>query len=203
MKLRVFIFLFAACFKSLAQEKPPVTQPKYDRREEIIYDGNRYRIHNHYLTFGPGFLHSTIRTDLQKMLAIDYQFPIRGSDFQVGAMMSGPDFTVDNNIQFHMCYGFRSEKKTKNIAFYIGPSYATGVVTDASGLPKIYDAFGIYMSLQAVVKFTYDIGLGAELFGEVNNTQSILGLKLVAFFSGAYRGPKKNFNSHVRSENPG
>jgi hypothetical protein len=203
MKLKVFIFLSFVYLKYVAQEKPPAQQPKYDRKEEIIYEGNRYRIHNHYLTFGPGFLHSTLRTDLQKMLAMDYQFPVRGSDFQVGAMMSGQDFTVDNNIEFHMCYGFRSEKKTRNIAFYIGPSYETGVYADASGLPKIYDAFGIHMSLQGVIKFAYDIGIGAELFGEVNNTQSILGLKLVAFFSGAYRGAKKNFNPHVRSENPG
>jgi hypothetical protein len=203
MRLKLLILFCFATLHYLAQDSLVPKKNKYDRREEIIYDGKRYRIHNHYLSIGPGFLYSNIRTDLQKSLALDYQFPIRRANFQIGAFMSGEEFASDNNIQGHIGYGFRKETNTRLFAAYVGHTYSTGVEADAAGLPKFYNALGSYVSVQGVIKFAYDIGLGAELFAELNTRQSILGLKLIAFFSGAYRGPKKNYNPHVRSENPG
>jgi len=41
--------------------------------------------------------------------------------------------------------------------------------------------------------------LGAELFGEVNYKQNLIGIKFIAFFSGAYRGAKKKVNPNVRT----
>ena len=120
----------------------------------------------------------------------------------MGVMMSGPNFGDNNNIQAHVCYGFRRERNTTNLAAYIGPSYFNGV-QGASGSPPIfYDGFGVYGCVQAISKFWYDIGLGVEIFGDISYKQSIYGFRVIAFFSNAYRGPKKNFNPNVRSENP-
>ena len=201
-----FIFILCFCFFAMkSQEKSfkKSERPAYDRKEEIIYQGKRYRIHNSYLTAGPGFLQSNIRSKLQKTIGIDYQFPIRRLNFQAGVMMSGEEFASNNHIQGHICYGIRDEKNKNNLALYFGPSYATGVEGSANtGNPEFYQGFGGYLCIQAVMKFSYDMGLGAELFGELSNRQKIVGLKLVAFFSGAYRGPKRNFNPNVRAENP-
>ena len=203
-KFKCIVILCICFFGLMSQEKSfkKSDRPPYDRKEEIIYQGKRYRIHNSYLTAGPGFLQSNIRSKLQKTIGIDYHFPIRRQDFQVGVMMSGQEFASNNHIQGHICYGFREEKNKNNLALYFGPSYATGVEGDASGSPKFYQGFGAYLSVQGIIKFSYDMGLGAELFGELSDRQKILGLKLVAFFSGAYRGPKRNFNPNVRAENP-
>jgi hypothetical protein len=64
-----------------------------------------------------------------------------------------------------------------------------------------YDGWGLYLSAQAVKKLMYDIGIGIEAFGEVSEYQNSAGIKFILFFSGAYMGPKKNYNPHVRSEN--
>lgn len=204
-KFKCIFILCISFFGLKAQEKSfkKADRPPYDRKEEIIYQGKRYRIHNSYLTAGPGFLQSNIRSKLQKTIAMDFQFPIRRHHFQIGVMMSGEEFASNNHIQGHICYGLRAEKNKNNLALYLGPSFATGVEGQVStGNPIFYNGFGGYLSIQAVMKISYDIGIGAELFGELSSRQKIIGLKLVAFFSGAYRGPKRNFNPNVRSENP-
>ena len=133
-------------------------------------------------------------------MGIDFQFHIRRQNFQIGGMMSGNEFQSNNNLQFHVGYGYRREKKTNNLAAFIGPSYFTGVEGDSSSGAKFYDGFGLYGCIQGVTKFTYDIGLGGELFAEVNYKQKLYGFKIILFFSGAYKGNKKNFNANVRSE---
>ncbi len=67
--------------------------------------------------------------------------------------------------------------------------------------PEFYQGVGVYAAAQAATKLVYDIGIGAELFVELNYKQNVIGIKLFLFFSGAYRGVKKNYNPHVRSEN--
>lgn len=183
-------------------EKPPPIP--YVRREEVLYDGKRYRIYNNYLTFGGGFLGSSIRENGQKVIAADYHFHIRKQYFQVGGMISGDEFLSNNNTQVHVCYGLRRERNTTNLAAFIGPSFFTGV-TGTPGItdPSFYNGVGAYFSLQAVSKFiSYDIGLGGELFAELSQKQRVFGFKIIIFFSSAYRGIKRNMNPNVRAENP-
>lgn len=181
-------------------------QPDYYKNEEIISYGKRYRIHNNYLTAGPGFLSSSLRQPIQKALGIDFQFHIKRQHFQIGGFMSGEDFGSNNNLQAHIGYGIRKENKNYNLAFFAGPSYITGVLTvvDTSiygGIrPVFYSPFGIYACVQCVLKFKYDIGFGGELFAEYSDKQQLFGFKLIAFFSSAYVGPKRNYNPNVRSE---
>jgi hypothetical protein len=174
-----------------------------------LHDGKRYRKYNNYLTGGAGFLTSSLpKKNSQKSINVDYQFHIKRQHFQVGLMMSGNEFTSNNNSEIHFGYGRRKERKTSNLAFFVGPTYFTGVETieDTIGgatfiKPRFYKGFGAYGSVQAITKFTYDIGIGIELYGEVSAVQRIFGAKIILFFSGAYRGPKKNYNPHVKSEN--
>lgn len=175
---------------------------KYNRKEEILYDGKRYRKYNNYLTAGGGFASASNRGDLQKAIGVDFQFHIRRQYFQMGVMMSGDAFLSNNHVQAHVGYGLRKEKNTTNLAAFAGPTYFTGVegisgVTAAS----FYDGFGAYICLQGITKLAYDIGFGAELFGEVNYKHSVTGIKFILFFSGSYRGVKRNYNPNVKTEN--
>jgi hypothetical protein len=184
-------------------EKPAKkTEPTYYKKEEIVHDGKLYRVHNSYLSFGAGVLSSSIRKNLQRTIGVDFQFPIQKAHFQAGVVMSGESFTSNNTIQAHVCYGLRKETSKANIAAFIGPSFYTGVTEDSFGEPLFYEGVGGYVCFQVVAKLTYDIGIGAELFGEVNTAQNMVGIKVIAFFSGSYRGLKKNYNPNVRAENP-
>jgi hypothetical protein len=187
-----------------AQQKDSLKKgmPDYYAKEEVIYEGKRYRIHNTYLTAGGGFLNSSIRPQGQKAIGIDFHFPIRKLHFQMGGVMSGEDFGSNNNVQLHVGYGYRRETRSTNLAAYIGPTVFQGVTGDIGSPPEFYSGAGGYVCLQAVSKFTYDIGVGIELFGEINYKQGMFGFKVIAFFSGAYRGPKRNYNPNVRAENP-
>ena len=64
--------------------------------------------------------------------------------------------------------------------------------------PEFYQGVGGYACVQIATKLVYDIGVGAELFGEFNYKQSLAGVRFFLFFSGAYRGVKRNYNPHVR-----
>lgn len=142
--------------------------------------------------------------------------------------MSGVEFLSNNNIQGHFAYGIRKETGKLNLAAYGGLSYYNGVigVADTSGLPvaQYHAGGGLYFCGQAVTKLSYDIGIGLEIFCELSKYknvsgglpwyqgahvfsagseyQQLAGFKVILFFSGAYRGPKRNYNPHVRSENP-
>ena len=209
MKLFLFIFTFILSVASNAQKNKPSLKdekPPYFRHEEVIHDGKRYRINNNYLTFGPGFLASSLRKVSQQSISIDYQFHIKREHFQVGLMMSGNTLGSNNHSQIHIGYGYRKENRNTNFAFFAGPSYFTGVTgkTDSTGKtsPLVYTNAGLYINASAVYKFTFDIGLGAEIYTEISTVQRLFGIKLIAFFSGAYAGPKRNYNPNVRSEIP-
>lgn len=177
----------------------------YVRKEEIIYYSKRYRIHNNYLAFGPSFLYSSTRDNSQKGIGIDFIFHIKNQHVNAGVMMSGEEFNSNNNVGAHLCYTLRKETKTRNYALFVGPAYNNGVLTikDSTGKAvnaKYYQGFGVYLGAQAVIKFTYDFGFGAEVFSELGPNQKIAGFKIIAFFSSAYTGPSRTVNPNVRLE---
>jgi hypothetical protein len=200
LSLLIFSSFFAVAQK---EEKKNDT---YDRKEEILHKSNRYRLHNNYLTVGGGFLSSSIRNVSQKQVGADFHFHIRREHFQLGLMMSGLEFLSNNHVQGHFGYGKRWEDNQYNFAVFGGVTYSDGVktITDTLGriYPELYNAWGGYVCIQGVMKFAYDIGIGAELFYELNQVQSLGGFRIILFFSGSYRGPKQRVNPHVRSENP-
>ena len=203
----IYILVLQA-FQCIAQDSLPQKKKlDYRPKEEIIYYGKRYRIHNNYLTMGAGFLNSSMRTRAQKCGGADFVFHVRQQHFQAGMMMSGEELLANNNLQAHVGYGYRHETQNLNLAAFAGPTWFTGVTEYTDPLtgisrPDFYNGFGGYACLQAINKLYYDFGLGLELFGDVSYKQSTFGFKIILFFSSAYRGPKRNYNVNVRSENP-
>ncbi len=198
----LFLFLFFIGIQSFqGQEKDSSSSKRrpFNRKEEILFENNRYRIHNNYLTLGAGFVESTLRENTQLTVAVDYQFRIRYQKFQVGGMMSGDELFSNNYLQAHAGYGWRKENNKTNFATFIGPTYFSGVAGKSGQEPDLFTGFGVYASIQAVLKIKYDIGIGVELFGEVNYKQNYFGIKFIAFFSGSYRGVKKRVNPNVRT----
>jgi hypothetical protein len=196
--------VFFSGLSMLAQDSLKKAYPEYFRKEEVIYDGKRYRKYNNYLTLGGGFLSSSLRDDVDRAIGGDFHFHIRRQYFQIGALMSGPQFLSNNNVQGHFGAGLRRERSNSNLAIYGGLTYFTGVITVSDSslglIPRYYQGVGAYICAQAMTKLTYDIGAGVEAFAEVSKTQGIIGFKLILFFSGAYVGVKKNYNPNVRSE---
>lgn len=177
----------------------------YDRKEEILDNNKRYRIHNNYLTVGAGFGSSSLRFSEQAIIGLDFNFHIRRQYFQAGILMSGNKFLSNNNLAGHLCYGYRKETNKYNFAFYAGPSYNEGIIppkiegTDTIAA-KLFQTFGLYASIQYVFKITYDIGFGGEAFAEFNKYQTFGGVKVILFFSGAYQGKAKVYNQHVKKK---
>jgi hypothetical protein len=171
----------------------------YNRKEELIYDGKRYRKYNNYLTIGGGYLWSSVRNMEQKVLAGDFNFHLQKQYFQIGFLMSGKEFLGNNNLQGHIGIGYRKEKDQSNLAFFVGPSYSTFITTklDTAGeyFPIINTTMGAYICAQYIYKVKYDVGIGLELFGDFSPKQQMGGVKLIAFFSGAYRGLKRGFRN--------
>ena len=151
---------------------------------------------------GGGFFGSTKRKTTQKPFGMDVQFHINKYRFQLGGFISGNEFLGVNNLSTHLGYGWRKETVKYSFALYTGLQHSYGVYgiadTDSTTTPYYYSSPGVYVSAQAVRKLTYDIGIGIELYSEINTTQYIGGIKFIAFFSDAYRGLKRNYNPNVR-----
>lgn len=191
-----------ACLGLNAQEPAPALEkPQYDKKEEIIFQNKRYRIHNNYLTFGRGLLASTIQLSGQAAYGADYHFHIRRHYMLAGALLSGESLFAANDAQLHVCYGIREEKNFTNVSLFGGPSLFTGVAgTPGVTAAKVYTGVGVYACFEAVFKIRYDIGLGFDVFAELSAKRNMGGLKVILYFSGAYMGKKGNYNPHVRSE---
>lgn len=186
--------LFDVC-TGLAQRDTLPFNPK----EELIFDGKRYRKYNNYLTLGIGKAFSNVRTKDQNLIGVDFQFHIKRNYFQIGFFMSGNDLLANNNISGHLCYGLRRERARTNFAAYIGPSYNYFVVAikDTAGIyhPLINNLLGGYICLQGIYKFKYDVGIGLELFADINEKQQLFGGRIIIYFSGAFRGEKRGYKS--------
>jgi hypothetical protein len=197
--LKVTLSILFICFQfAIFSQK----DSSYFRKEEIIHDGKLYRKYNNYVTVGPGYSFSSIRKDVQRDLGIDFNFHIRRIYFQTGVIMSGNEFLSNNHLNFKFGAGLRKENRKNHFAFFVGPTYYTGVIgiEDSLGIrPQFYSGVGAYVSAQAIIKLTYDIGFGIQPYLTLSAKQSQGGIKLVMFFSGSYRGPKRNYNPNVRN----
>ncbi len=199
LKKIAFIFLLFEAVMAFSQKDSVV---KFNRKEEIVYDGKRYRKYNNYLTFGFGKGFVDVRRIDQNFINADFQFHLQKQYFQVGLYMSGDDFLRNNNIQGHVCYGYRIEKNKFNLAGFAGPSYSYFVLTkyDKAGdpYPEINNVIGAYASVQAIYKLKYDVGIGIEIFGDISGLQKMAGGRIIFYFSGAYRGIKRGYKANPK-----
>jgi hypothetical protein len=170
----------------------------YNPQEEIAYDGKRYRVYNNWLTFGAGAGYNTKWPKDQKNVGVDLSIHIKQYYFRAGAFMSGNDFTAANSYNFHLGMGVRKEHEKYNLSAFIGPSYSyfKRPLSDSTefGLPSIlntvYNRLGGYACLEAIYKIKYDVGIGGQVYCDYNEVQMLYGVRLVAYFSGAFRGVK-------------
>jgi hypothetical protein len=170
----------------------------YNPKEEIAYDGKRYRVYNNWLTFGAGAGYNTKWPKDQKNVAVDLSFHLKQYYFRAGAFMSGNDFTAANSYNFHLGVGVRKEETKYNLSAFVGPSYSyfKRPLSDStefglsSILNTVYNRLGAYACIEAIYKFKYDLGIGGQIYCDYNEVQMLYGVRLVAYFSGAFRGIK-------------
>jgi len=163
-KIKIFFLcLFLSSIVSLN------AQPKgdFERKKELSYDGKRYRVFNNYLTAGGGSCYNNFIQNTNLNIGVDYNYHIRQIYFQTGIFLAGSRFGNYNHLQLHTAVGKRFE------------------------LNKFKQPFGFHAAVQFTFKFKYDVGIGISLFSDINKEQSVYGLRLELFFSGAYLGDKK------------
>lgn len=193
-----FIFLLCGLLKAYSQTD---SVKIFNAKEEISFDGKRYRVYNNWLSIGPGVgynQHWHKDEKDERNLGVDYSFHIQEKYFRLGSFMSGSDFLAANNYNFHLQYGLRKETEKYNLSAFLGPSYSyfkrplsdTVEFGYSNIINKIYSEFGVYGCVEAIYKVKYDVGLGGQVFCDYNKVQLVYGVRLVAYFSSSYRGIK-------------
>ena len=194
--LRLIVFLLLFHVSHLKSQVDSLK--KFDPKEEIDFDGKRYRVYNNWLSLGPGAGYNSHWPKDEKNVAVDFSFHIKDKYFRSGSFMSGIDFTAANNYNFHLQYGIRKETTKYNLAAFIGPSYSyfKRPLSDSISfglsniLNKVYTEFGAYACVEAVYKIKYDVGLGGQVFCDYNRVQLVYGVRLIVYFSSSFRGVK-------------
>lgn len=161
---------------------------------EFVIDNKRFQFYNNWINIGIGAQQNlTFGIGLGFAGSADFNFHIKREYFQVGAMLTGEHMRAYNNYQIHVGYGKRFEDKDVHVAGFAGISYSTGYGRDSdSTYNRHYNQPGLYIEGEIVKKISYDIGLGGSLFADWNNEQSMMGARFILYFSGAFRGKKKN-----------
>jgi hypothetical protein len=194
----IFIFLILFHIKVMSQTDTATFNPK----QELVYDGKRYRVYNNWLSIGGGAGYNSSWIKDERNLGIDYSFNIKKIYYRAGAFMSGRNFTESNNYNFHAAIGIRKEHTKYNLSAFAGPStaYFKRPLKDSVNynLKSVYNEVGLYACLEAVYKVKYDVGLGGQIFCDVNRVQLVYGVRLIAYFSGAYRGVKYGYKAPAK-----
>ena len=166
----------------------------FDKKKEIVLQNKRYRIYNNYLTFGAGKCFNSGWNEIDLCTAFDYNFQVQKKYFQFGGTLIGPALWNNNCIQLHAGWGYRYERCNYQLAAYGGLSYSDGYYlqqTDTVPNKIKMSAVGLYAAIQGFYKIKFDYGIGVSAFFDINAKQTLTGIKLEIFFSGAYRGFKK------------
>lgn len=206
IKRVVYSIFFSALFFSIqAQEGRPLSltdaqnaelknaySEPFERKREVVFKNKKYRIYNNYVTGGAGKCYNSGWREGEICPALDFNFHIGKKYFQIGGMLAGPRFGVNNCVQSHLCWGYRFERVNYMLAAYGGLSYITGYYLPKDSVnQKPFRTAGAYIALQYFYKVKFDYGLGATAFLDVNTTQILSGIRVELFFSGAYRGLKR------------
>jgi hypothetical protein len=172
----------------------------------FVLEGKKLKFYNSWLTAGGGIQQNLTHTKRKYGFAggVDFQFHIQRQYFQLGTVITGEKFGFYDNYQFHLGYGKRTEGKSLHGAAFVGISYSTGYAkVDSSGhYERAYKEPGIYIEGQIVKKVTYDVGIGASIFADVNQEQAIAGARFIIFFSGAYKGKSEDRQQRVKQTTP-
>jgi hypothetical protein len=186
-------------YKIVDDSKPVVKKKKTSALDStFVISNKKYKYYNSWLSGGGGIQKNLTRDKSPGFAGgVDFNFHLKQHYFQIGALLTGKQFGTYNNYQFHVCYGKRFEDKNIHLAGFVGLSYSTGYqstqVDSITFNTRAYKQPGIYVEGQAVKKLAYDVGVGVSLFGDWNQEQTILGAKLILYFSGAYKGKQNAY----------
>ncbi|MEO6884087.1 MAG: hypothetical protein ABI199_08685 [Bacteroidia bacterium] len=193
----LFTSTFTPLFAQVFQHKKYDLVAKKDSvnlKETIVINNKIFKIYNNWLSGGGGQAYNSALTKSQFVWGADYNFHIQAHYYQLGFLLAGDAFGNYNNTQLHICYGGRKENEVFNLAYFIGPSYAIIYPKDSTGYSvNSVSAFGVFGEVQMVRKISYDTGIGADIFVNVNSYQTIAGLRIILYFSGAYQGLKNKY----------
>jgi hypothetical protein len=187
---------------------PETASPQVKKKRHIapldstfLIDDKKLKYYNNWLTAGAGIQQNlTYKRKYGFSGGVDYQFHIKHYYFQLGTVITGEKFGFYDNYQFHLGYGKRFEDRSIHGAFFAGISYSTGFAkVDSSGhYERKYKEPGLYLEGQVIKKITYDVGIGASIFADFNQEQSIAGARIIVYFSGAYKGKQQNTRQRVK-----
>ncbi|HXU27397.1 MAG TPA: hypothetical protein VN698_09210 [Bacteroidia bacterium] len=177
-------------FKRENKELIKLYKDTFERKKEIVLQNKRYRIYNNYLSAGVGKCYNSGWGEVDLCTAFDFNFHAGKKYFQVGGNLVGPALWNNNCIQLHAGWGHRIERCNYQLAAYGGLSFSDGYYLKDSLKIKM-NSVGVYAALQAFYKLKFDYGIGLSTFVDVNAKQTLVGLKVELFFSGAYKGFKK------------
>ena len=182
------------------KDKNPEFSKKHKRLtpldSEYVVNNKTFRYYNKWFTLGGGVQQNlTYNRSLGFTGGSDLNFHIKRNYFQTGLELMGEGIGNYNNYQFHVGYGWRYEDKDVHFAAFIGPSFSLGyqIMDTVAGYleTRNYQEPGLYAQLEIIKKIANDVGIGASLFGDWNQEQTIVGLRCILYFSGSYRGKKQ------------
>ncbi len=183
----------------LVDPKKPVTvngKRMIPLDSEFVIDNKRFQYYNNWVNIGFGAQQNlTYGIGLGFAGSADFNFHIKRYYFQIGGQLTGEHIGSYNNYQIHFGYGKRFEDKDVHVAGFAGLSYSSGYGRDSdSTYNRPYSKPGLYIEGEIVKKISYDIGLGGSLFADWNKEQSMIGARFIVYFSGSFRGKKKDLN---------
>jgi hypothetical protein len=190
----LIIFCFSIFLKAQTEQ---AEKSDFDSKQEIVFDGKRYRVWHNYLTAGvlPGGSISNVIPTSQTCAGLDFNFHIRKEYFQFGALLSGNVFGDWNNSGVHLCWGKKIEKERYLFAAYGGVDYSLFYPWAKDSVPARFTSpaksqVGAYVSIQNFWKIKYDVGMGCNIFASYNQKQYLIGARIELLFSSAFRGDK-------------
>lgn len=193
---QLFIFIIIISCSCLASAQSDTA--KFDPKKEVTFDGKRYRVYNNWISVGGGAGYNTRWPKDERNIGADFSFHIKQQYFRIGAFGSGTSFNASNNYNFHAAIGLRKETNTYNLSAFAGPSssFFRRPLSDSTthNLNTVYNELGAYACIEAVYKLKYDVGIGGQVFCDYNQVQMVYGVRLILYFSGAYRGVKYGYN---------
>lgn len=213
MKKQLSILLFIALsFAASAQTDTVINGKKYKLVDEkktednnkkhiipfdstFVINNKNFKYYNSWLTAGAGWQQNvTYKRNLGFTGGVDFNFHVKQYYFQLGTNITGEKFGFYNNYQFHFGYGKRFEDKDFHFAGFAGLSYSSGRGKVDSIYIRPYSQPGLYVQGEVVKKVAYDVGVGASLFADWNQEQTMIGFRFIIYFSGAYRGKNNDWN---------
>ncbi len=184
-------------YKVIDDKKAVTNNKKKEKPADSIFtiDNKKFQYYNNWLTGGLGGQQNlTYKRELGFAGGLDFNFHVKHDYFQAGGLLSGGRYGNYTNYQFHLGYGKRFEDRDYHFAAFVGISYSFGTqvtqIDSAKYLRKPYSQPGLYIQGDIVKKITYDVGAGFSMFADWNQEQSMIGLRFILYFSGAYIGKK-------------